>query len=169
MDDDQGQAEPLSVLTLGQTPGESISCGRGSRALARAPYLRLSTAIRTARPARTVPISQRWISAHDGFAFRNAAIEPAIMAIAALTVTLMTICVDPSASDCKSTLPALRSMNCGSNDKYSIAIFGLRRLVRRPIANNRLGLSTGRAFTSNGDRPPGRNAAQESHGRSARR
>src|ERR1700722_13756733 len=89
-------------------------------------YLRLSAAIRTARPARTVPISQRWIRAHEGRAFRNAAIEPAIMAMAALTVTLMTICVDPSASDCNSTRPALRSRNCGSNDKYSIAIFGLR-------------------------------------------
>src|ERR1700733_3110899 len=109
MDDDQGQAEPLSVLPLGQTPGKSISCVRGPRALARAPYLRLSTAIRTARPASTVPISQRWISAHDGWAFRNAAIEPAIMAMAALTLT--TICVDPSASDCVSTLPACKSMN----------------------------------------------------------
>src|ERR1700722_10160359 len=88
-------------------------------------YLRLSTAIRTARPARTVPISQRWISAHEGCAFKNPAIDPAIMAMAALTVTLTTICVDPSASDCRSTLPACKSMNWGSDDKYSIAIFGL--------------------------------------------
>ena len=52
-----------------------------------------------------------------GCAFKKPAIDPAIMAIPALTVTLMRICVDPSASDCKSTLPACKSMNCGSSDK----------------------------------------------------
>jgi hypothetical protein len=123
MDDDQGEAKPLSVLT-GTDAGNQFRA-RAAPALAGAPYLRLSTAIRTARPARTVPISQRCISAHDGCAFRNVAIEPAIMAMAALTVTLIMICVDPSASDCESTLPACKSMNWGSNDKYSIAIFGL--------------------------------------------
>src|SRR5579871_5431853 len=60
---------------------------------------RASVAIRNARPASTVPISQRCSMSHVGLPERKAAIEPAIITIIALTQTLITICVVPSASD----------------------------------------------------------------------
>lgn len=104
-------------------------------------YRRASVAMRTARPASTVPINQRWTVSHSGRDARNAAIDPAINAIIALTVTLTAICVNPSAIDCVNTLPCSGIMNCGNSDRYSTAAFGFSRLVSRPIANSRRELS----------------------------
>ena len=78
---------------------------------------------------------------------RKSAIDPAASAIIALTLTLITIWIDPSASDCVSTLPAAGSMNYGSSARYSMAIFGLSRLVTKPIANNLRGPSTASFLT----------------------
>ena len=78
---------------------------------------------------------------------RNSAIDPAASAMIALTLTLIAIWIEPSASDCVRTLPSPGSMNCGSSAKYSIAIFGLSRLVKKPIANNLRGPSTLSFFT----------------------
>src|SRR5260370_112004 len=75
----------------------------------------VSSAIGTAWPSSTVPISQRWIKSQAGRSPRNSAIEPAPRAIMALTETLITIWIDPSASACVSTLPAVGSMNCGNS------------------------------------------------------
>src|SRR5260370_506152 len=82
-----------------------------------------SNAIFTASPASTVPISQRCTNSQVGRVPRNSAIDPAASAIMALTLTLMTIWIEPSASDCVSTLPIAGSMNCGNRARYSIAIF----------------------------------------------
>src|ERR1700726_314182 len=79
----------------------SPASGRGEDPHAR----RVSSAIRSASPASTVPISQRCTSSQVGRVPRNSAIEPAASAIPALTLTLITIWIDPSASDCVSTLP----------------------------------------------------------------
>ncbi len=78
---------------------------------------------------------------------RNIAIDPAVSAITALTLTLMTVWMVPSTSDWVSTLPTAGSMNCGSSARYSIAILGFSRLVTKPIANNLRGPSTGSFFT----------------------
>lgn len=59
----------------------------------------------TARLASTVLIIQRCTSMKSGRPARKAAIDPAVTAISALTVTLMTICRLPKTSDCSSTLP----------------------------------------------------------------
>ena len=67
------------------------------------------------KPASTVPISQRWTISQVGRVPRKAAIEPAAIAIIALTKTLIAIWIAPSAIDCVSTLPAAGSMNCGSS------------------------------------------------------
>ena len=67
---------------------------------------RVSSAIRTASPASTVPISQRCTNSQVGRVPRKSAIDPAASAIIALTLTLIAIWIDPSASDCVSTLPA---------------------------------------------------------------
>ena len=45
------------------------------------------------------PISHRWTMIHFGRAERNTAIEPASMAIAAFTLTLITIWVKPRTRD----------------------------------------------------------------------
>ena len=55
----------------------------------------VSSAIRTASPASTVPISQRWTRSQIGRWPMNTAIEPAASAIIALTDTLITVCTDP--------------------------------------------------------------------------
>src|SRR5882672_4778187 len=101
-----------------------------------------SNANRTARPASTVPISQRCTNSQVGRVPRNTAIDPAASAITALMPTLMTVWIVPSTSDCVSTLPTAGSMNCGSSARYSIAILGFSRLVTKPIANNLRGPST---------------------------
>ncbi|MNC47446.1 hypothetical protein D3C75_965090 [compost metagenome] len=88
-----------------------------------------------------------------------------MIAISALTETLIAICVDPSTSDCSSTLPCPGSMNCGINDRYMTAILGLSRLVAKPMVNSRRGLSAGRSRTWNGERPPGRSACQARYNR----
>ena len=88
------------------------------------------------------------------------------MAMIALTVTLTTICVDPSASDCKSTLPACRSMNWAAATDTASQLSD-RGDGQETDREDRPGLSKGKAFTSNGDRPPGRNAAQASQSRYA--
>jgi len=62
-------------------------------------------AIRTASPASTVPISQRCTNSQVGRVPRNNAIDPAASAMAALTLTLIAVWMNPSASDCVSTLP----------------------------------------------------------------
>jgi hypothetical protein len=55
-------------------------------------YARLvSSAILTASPASTVPISQRCTNSHVGRVPRNSAIDPAASAMAALTLTLIAI------------------------------------------------------------------------------
>src|SRR5436309_830830 len=95
-----------------------------------------------ASPASTVPISQRCSNSHVGRVPRKRAIDPAASAIPALTLTLITVWIVPSSSDCVSTLPTVGSMNCGSSARYSIAVFGLSRLVTNPIANNLRGPST---------------------------
>ncbi len=59
-----------------------------------------SNAILSASPASTVPISQRCSNNQVGRVRRNSAIEPAASAINALTLTLIAIWIDPSASDC---------------------------------------------------------------------
>src|SRR5438876_5247894 len=105
-----------------------------------------SNAIRSASPASTVPISQRCSNNQVGRVPRNSAIEPAASAIMALTLTLIAIWIDPSASDCVSTLPCAGSMNCGNSARYSMAIFGLSRLVTKPIANSLRGPSTASFF-----------------------
>jgi len=107
----------------------------------------VSSAIRTASPASTVPISQRCTNNQVGRVPRNSAIDPAASAMAALTLTLIAIWVKPSASDWVSTLAAAGSMNCGNSARYSIAIFGLSKLVTNPIANNLRGPSTLSFFT----------------------
>ena len=62
---------------------------------ARRPYARfVSSAIFTASPASTVPISQRCTNSQIGRVPRNSAIEPAASAISALTLTLMAIWVE---------------------------------------------------------------------------
>lgn len=86
-------------------------------------------------------------------------------AINALTVTLMAICVEPSTSDCSSTLPWPGSMNCGISDRYMTAILGLSRLVANPMVNSRRGLSAGSSRTWKGERPPGRSACQARYSR----
>ena len=65
--------------------------------------------MRMAKPARTVPISQRCTVCHTGLLVRNAAMEPAMTAIRALTLTLMTICVNP-VSYTHLTLPTNREV-----------------------------------------------------------
>src|SRR5260221_6697372 len=102
----------------------------------------VSSAIRTARPASTVPISQRCTNSQVGLVPRNTAIDPAASAIVALTLTLMAIWIAPSASDCVNTLPTAGSMNYGSGARYNIASLGVRRLVTNPIANSLRGPST---------------------------
>ena len=115
------------------------------------PALRHRTAASSApsarKPASTVPISQRCTISQVGRVPRNPVIEPAVSAIIALTLTLMTIWIVPSTIDCISTLPCAGSMNCGSSARYSIAIFGLSRLVTNPIANSLRGPSTGSSRT----------------------
>src|SRR5712664_1802555 len=69
-----------------------------------------SNAIFMARPASTVPISQRCTNNHVGRVPRNNAIDPAVSAINALTPTLIAIWINPSASDCVSTA-ALNRVN----------------------------------------------------------
>ena len=64
-----------------------------------------------------------------------------------------------------STLPCSGAMNCGNSDRYITAIFGLRRLVMKPIANSFLGLSGARLRSWNGERPPGLTVCQASHNR----
>src|ERR1700731_1428031 len=105
------------------------------------PPRRVSSAIRTASPASTVPISQRCTNSQVGRVPRNSATDPAASAIIALTLTLITVWIDPSTSDCVRTLPSPGSMNCGSSARYSIAIFGFRRLVKKPVENNLRGPS----------------------------
>ena len=92
-------------------------------------------------------------------------IEPAVSAMIALTLTLMTIWIRPSTIDCVSTLPCAGSMNCGSSARYSIAIFGFSKLVTNPIANSLRGLSTGNSRTWNGERPFGFSTCHASHSR----
>ncbi len=75
------------------------------------PLLLASSAIFIASPASTVPISQRCTSSLVGRVPRNAAIEPAASAIIALTLTLIAIWIEPSASDTVSTLPPVGSRN----------------------------------------------------------
>src|SRR6266567_6200486 len=118
----------------------SPQAGRGEEESTHARFA--SNAIRSASPASTVPISQRCSNSQVGRVPRNSAIEPAARAIMALTLTLSAIWIDPSASDCVSTLPCAGSMNCGNSARYSIAIFGLSRLVAKPIANSLRGPST---------------------------
>ena len=96
---------------------------------------------------------------------RKAAIEPAMTAMIALTVTLIVIWTAPSASSCVSTLPRSGSTNCGSSDRYMTATFGLRRLVIRPIVKSLRGPSGASRRTWNGDVPPGRSACQASQSR----
>ena len=60
---------------------------------------RACVAIRTARPASTVPISQRCTVTQLGRVAKNAAIEPAIIATTVLTARLAAICRLPSVSD----------------------------------------------------------------------
>jgi hypothetical protein len=103
--------------------------------------------MRSAKPASTVPVIQRWALSHAGRAARNPVIEPAVNAISTWTLALMTICIVPNTSDCSSTLPRAGSMNCGNSASYSIAIFGFRRLVTKPIINSLRGLSTGNSRT----------------------
>ena len=99
-------------------------------------------------PASTVPINQRCTNCHTGLAARNVAMEPAMMAITALTLTLIMIWVKPSTMDCVSTLPwPVGVMNWGSNDRYITATFGFNRLVTNPIMNSLRGPSLGKSRT----------------------
>ncbi|MNT41905.1 hypothetical protein D3C72_1782890 [compost metagenome] len=91
---------------------------------------------------------------------------PAIIAITAFTLTLTSSWVEPSTSDCISTLPSLSGCrNCGSSDRYITATLGFSTLVRKPIANSLRGPSTGRSRTANGERPPGFSACQARYSR----
>src|ERR1700686_4391626 len=66
---------------------------------------RASVAIRTARPARTVPMNQRCICPHLGLDPKKAATLPAMTTIRELTATLIVICVAHSTNDWASTFP----------------------------------------------------------------
>src|ERR1700674_3444062 len=59
----------------------------------------VSNAILTASPASTVPISQRCTNSQVGRVPRNSAIDPAASAMAALTLTLIAVWINPSVSD----------------------------------------------------------------------
>ena len=54
-------------------------------------YRCASVAMRSASPISTVPISQRWMRSQSGRPARKVAIEPAMTAMSALTVTLIVI------------------------------------------------------------------------------
>jgi hypothetical protein len=58
-------------------------------------HRRASVARHTASPHRTVVVIQRWTAAHAGRAARNTAMDPAIMAITALTPALTAVWVRP--------------------------------------------------------------------------
>src|SRR6476469_5834363 len=85
-----------------------------------------SNAILTASPVSTAPISQRCSNNHVGRVPRTRAIEPAASAIPALTLTLIMVWIEPSVSDCVSTLPTAGSINA-PRPSYS-------RPARRPAA-----------------------------------
>src|SRR5690606_18554660 len=130
-------------------PGAPTLRGYGQR--------RASRAMCTASPASTVPISQRWMASHNGRAPRKPAMVPAARTIMALTARLISTCVMPSVNDCSRMLPWPGWMNCGSKDKYRMAILGLSKLVTSPMANSCRELLCGSCRTWKGDRPPGRN------------
>jgi hypothetical protein len=85
--------------------GRPVKPGDDSGAIVQRYARFASNTIFIANPASTVPISQRCTNSQLGRVPRNNAIEPAVSAIMAFTLTLMTIWIDPSTSDCASTLP----------------------------------------------------------------
>lgn len=66
-----------------------------------------------------------------------------VVVIIELMVMFMQICVIFRQIDCISMLLCVGLMNCGSNDRYSIVIFGLSRLVSKFIVQSLCGLFIG--------------------------
>jgi hypothetical protein len=74
-----------------------------------------------------------------GLRLSTCARRPAAGTRAPGTVIATLICTAPRATLCTATELLAGSTNCGSSDSYSTAIFGLSRLVSRPVVNSRHG------------------------------
>ena len=79
---------------------------------------------------------------------------PAITTISALTATLMSACVPPAPATAQGCC-RVREINCGSSERYMMAILGFARLVIKPIINSLRPLSAGRSRTTKDRAPAG--------------